>query len=114
MSNLALEIKNITKKYKDFTLDDVSFSLEKGSVMGLIGQNGAGKTTIIKLIMNSIGKNSGKINVFDMDNVGEEVAVKTRVGYVADEDYLYINANLKAYAKAYSIMFPQWDSYNFV
>jgi len=109
MSNLALEIKNITKKYKDFTLDDVSFSLEKGSVMGLIGQNGAGKTTIIKLIMNSIGKNSGKINVFDMDNVGEEVAVKTRVGYVADEDYLYINANLKAYAKAYSIMFPQWD-----
>lgn len=109
MSRYALEINNLTKKYKDFTLDDVSFSLEKGSVMGLIGQNGAGKTTIIKLILNALGKNAGTINVFDLDNIENEVAVKTRIGYVADEDYLFVNSNLKSHARAYSIMFPDWD-----
>lgn len=109
MSKFALEISNVTKEYKDFTLDNISFSLEKGGIMGLIGQNGAGKTTVIKLILNAIGKNNGTINVFDMDNIENEVAVKTRIGYVADEDYLFINSTLKSHAKAYQIMFENWD-----
>lgn len=109
MSNNALEIKDVTKKYKDFTLNNISFSIPKGTVMGLIGQNGAGKTTCIKLIMNIIGKNSGSIKVFDMDNIENEIEVKNKIGYVADEDYLYISANLLKFSQAFKVMFDNWD-----
>ena len=109
MSNIALKIDNLTKSYKDFTLDNVSFSIPKGSIMGLIGQNGAGKTTIIKLIMNMIGKNNGSIKVFDMDNIENEVAVKNRLGYVANEDYLYVNSNRLKFSMAFKTMFEKWD-----
>lgn len=109
MSNFALEINNLTKKYTDFALDDVSFSVEKGSVMGLIGQNGAGKTTIIKLIMNAVNRSSGSIKIMGLDNVENEVEAKTKIGYVADEDYLFISSTLKSHAKAYQIMFSNWD-----
>ncbi len=109
MSNFALEINNLTKHYKDFALEDVSFSVEKGSVMGLIGQNGAGKTTIIKLILNAVSRKSGGISVFGLDNVKNEPEVKNKIGYVADEDYLLVSSNLKAHAGAYKIMFDSWD-----
>lgn len=60
----VLEIQNLRKNYGDFALQDVSFSLPEGYFMGLIGHNGAGKTTIIKLIMNLIMKHGGKIKIF--------------------------------------------------
>lgn len=109
MSNYAVEIENLTRKFSGFTLDNVSFKLEKGSVMGLIGQNGAGKTTIIRLIMNIIEKNEGSIKVFDLDNIDEEIAVKNKIGYVADEDYLYFGSTLNKYGKIYKDMFDSWD-----
>ncbi|MFA5659021.1 MAG: ABC transporter ATP-binding protein [Oscillospiraceae bacterium] len=109
MNNFALEIKNLTKEYNDFTLNDVSFTVEKGSVMGLIGQNGAGKTTIIKLIMNCLKRKSGSISVFGLDNIENEPEVKNKIGYVADEDYLLISSTMKAHANAYKIMFENWD-----
>lgn len=109
MNNMALEIQGLSKKYLDFSLDNVSFSVEKGSIMGLIGQNGAGKTTIIKLILNSIARNAGSIKIFGMDNIEDEVKVKTRIGYVADEDYLFVSSTLKSHANAYRIMFDNWD-----
>ena len=74
MKDLALEVKSLSKEFQDFKLDNVSFELEKGMVMGLVGENGAGKTTIIKLILNAIEKSGGEINIFGMDNTKEEIA----------------------------------------
>ncbi len=113
MNNNALEINNLSKSFKDFTLNDVTFSVPKGTVMGLIGQNGAGKTTIIKLIMNIIGKDSGNIKIFDVDNVENEVEAKNKIGYVADEDYLYVNSNLAKCRKAFKVMFEKWSDETF-
>lgn len=109
MSNNALEIRGLRKSFGKFLLDDISFEVEKGSVMGLIGENGAGKTTVIKLILNGYDKEGGTIRVFDMDHVEKEREVKTRIGYVADEDYLQLGYNLKAHAAAYSKLYPEWD-----
>ena len=50
--NNAIEVKNLRKEYKDFTLNDISFSLPTGYIMGFVGQNGAGKTTTIRLMLN--------------------------------------------------------------
>lgn len=54
-----LKVENLSKSYDDFTLENVGFNLPKGSIMGLVGENGAGKTTIIKLILNLIKRESG-------------------------------------------------------
>ena len=56
MENI-LTVENLSKEYEGFSLDEVNFQLPKGTIMGLVGENGAGKTTIIKLILNLIKKN---------------------------------------------------------
>lgn len=60
----AIEIKNLTKKFKGFSLDNVSISLPTGCIMGLIGENGAGKTTVIKSVLGLIHPDGGKISIF--------------------------------------------------
>lgn len=109
MNEYALQIENLTKEFSDFKLDNVSFNLEKGTVMGLVGQNGAGKTTIIKLILNAMNKTGGSIKVLGMDNSKDEIAVKERIGYVSDEDYLYVTSNIKKYARAFATIYKNWD-----
>ena len=77
----AIEVNGISKQYKDFLLDNVSFTLPKGTILGLVGENGAGKSTTIKLIMNAIARDSGLIRVLGEDNTspafhGVEALVK--------------------------------------
>ena len=64
-----LELNGVSKSYKDFTLQNVSFQLPKGSIMGLVGANGAGKSTTIKSILNLVRRDSGDIKVFGLDNI---------------------------------------------
>ena len=81
----VIELKNVSKDYGDFKLDNVSFSVPEGSVCGFIGQNGAGKTTTISLILDIIKKDSGEIKVFG-ENVGNNSAVlHENIGVVFDE-----------------------------
>lgn len=63
ITNNAIEIRNLNKKYKNFTLDNISFSFPSGYICGFIGQNGAGKTTTLKLILNMAIKDSGEVNI---------------------------------------------------
>jgi len=93
MDNI-LKIKNLKKSYKDFTLDNLTFNVERGSVMGFIGPNGSGKSTTIKLIMNLIKKNSGNINVFGLDNSKHDKEIKQKIGFVYDENYFYEELNI--------------------
>jgi len=81
----ALEINGLTKKYDGFTLDNVSFNVQKGSIMGFIGQNGSGKSTTIKAILNIIGVNSGDIKIFGKDHIKSEYEVKEDIAAVFDE-----------------------------
>jgi ABC-2 type transport system ATP-binding protein len=84
-----LEIHNLRKEFKGFVLDNISFSLPRGFIMGFIGPNGAGKTTTIKLIMNLVHRNSGEIEVFGLDSVRHEKEIKERIGFVYDETYYF-------------------------
>ena len=93
--NQTLEITNLSKSYKGFKLDDVSFSLPTGYIMGLIGPNGSGKTTIIKAVMNLIMKQKGEIKLFGQDHRAHEVEVKQRIGFVYDTPNYYGHLNLK-------------------
>ena len=112
MENI-LEIKNLRKEYKDFTLKDISFTLPRGFVMGFIGPNGAGKSTTIKLIMNLIKKNSGEINILGLDNVKQEKQIKEKIGFVYDENYFYEELNIKSMANIIASFYKNWDEKTF-
>ena len=84
MSNV-LNLSNVTKKYSDFTLDNVSFSVPKGCICGFIGQNGAGKTTTISLILDIIKKDGGTNEVMGQSMEENGVELKEIIGVVYDE-----------------------------
>lgn len=113
MTDLALQLDGVTKTYKGFALRDVSFELPRGYIMGLIGANGAGKTTIIKLILNLIRRDAGRITVFGKDNLQDEVEVKRRIGFVHDVPRFYDDARLKDIARAVARFYPNWDEVRF-
>lgn len=111
--NSILEIKDLTKNYKNFTLDKISFTLEKGYIMGFIGPNGAGKSTTIKLIMNLIRKKSGEVKVFGLDNIRNEKEIKQKIGFVYDENYFYEELSLKEMKNILAPFYKNWDNKTF-
>jgi ABC-2 type transport system ATP-binding protein len=104
-----LEVKGLRKSYKDFTLKDISFSLEKGYIMGFIGPNGAGKSTTIKLIMNLLRKEAGSIKVFGLDNIRDEIEIKQRVGFVYDQNHFYDTLTVKEMKQVVSPIYRNWS-----
>ncbi len=108
-----LEISNLRKEYNKFLLKDISFSLERGYIMGFIGPNGAGKSTTIKLIMNLINKDSGKIKIFDMDNEKYDTDIKQKIGFVYDENYFYVDLSIKTLHRIIAPVYKKWDSKKF-
>ena len=82
----AIEIKGLTKRYKDFTLEGLDLTLPMGCVLGLVGANGAGKSTTIRLIMDAMERDGGTVEVLGVDNKSQEFQkVKEEVGVVLDE-----------------------------
>lgn len=104
----ALTVKNIRKEYKDFLLENISFTIPKGYIMGFIGENGAGKTTTIKAILNIIQKDLGTVNVFGKDIDKFEKEVKRDIGYVSGENF-YPKNRVSDVTKVYKRFFPTWD-----
>lgn len=108
MENI-LEIKDLNKKYDNFNLSNINLSLPKGCIMGFIGENGAGKSTTIKLILNLIFRDSGKINIMGLDNIKNEKQLKENVGVVFDE------SNFPEYMRASDVglimksIYRNWD-----
>ena len=107
--NNALEVSHLTKDYGSFKLDDVSFTVPGGTIMGLIGENGAGKSTTIKCILNLVRRDGGEITVFGMDNLKEERAVKTEIGVVLDEVLFHDVLRPRQVGKVLAGLYPNWD-----
>ena len=105
----ALEIKNISKIYKNFKLDDVSFVLPCGHIMWLIGENGAGKSTIINCILDIIEKDSGSISVLGQKNDKNNVSLKENIGVVLDASEVYDNYTVKQVENIMKDVYKQWN-----
>ena len=82
-----LEVKNLSKSFDSFQLHNITFTLPKGYIMGLIGPNGSGKTTTIKLILNMLKRNGGEIKIMGLDNIADEQKAKAELGVVCDTNY---------------------------
>ena len=112
MGNI-LEIKELCKAYDDFVLKNVSFALPKGYIMGFVGQNGSGKTTTIRSIMNMTKIDSGSISVFGLDSVRDSIAIKQRLGVVFDSMYLAEHLTAKQIERQIRPFYKNWDSKDF-
>lgn len=107
----AIEIKNLSKSYPGFSLKDISFELPQGSIIGLVGENGAGKSTTIKLIMNAIKRDSGSIKVLGVDNESADFdKVKQDIGVVLDEAYFPEALTAKNLGSVMKCTYRNWDS----
>ncbi len=105
----ALEIRNLTKSYPGFTLDNLNLTLPSGCIMGLIGENGAGKSTTIKLILDMIHKDSGSIIILGKDNTYNIQLTKEDVGVVMDEVGIPECLTVKQVGKVMKNTFRNWD-----
>ncbi len=106
----AIELNGVTKRYDGFTLDNVSFSVPVGSIMGFIGQNGAGKSTTIKAILNIIGIDSGEITILGRDHIKDEYEVKSQLAAVFDELPFHDSFNADQISTMFKGMYPSWNS----
>lgn len=107
MENSIL-VRDICKRYDDFSLEHVSFNVPKGRIVGFIGENGAGKSTTIHIILNEINKDSGSVEVLGLDHT--VAAVKEKVGVVFDEcnfHDLFTPADIERILKG---VYKSWDS----
>lgn len=107
--NNALEIKGLCKAFKDFRLQEASFSLPQGYIMGFVGKNGAGKTTTIRLILNMIPRDGGSVEVFGMDNLLMEKAIKQDIGVVFDDIFFVDSWRVMDVERAVKGFYEKWD-----
>lgn len=107
--NNILEIRNLSKKFKDFSLNNLNFSIPRGVIMGLIGENGAGKSTTINCILNEIEKSDGEIYVFGKDHILNETEIKDKLGVVFDENHFPDIFTPNEIGKYMSGIYSNWD-----
>jgi ABC-2 type transport system ATP-binding protein len=111
--NPVLQVQDLHKKFKEFQIKNVSFSLEAGYIMGFIGRNGSGKTTIMKLIQNVIVKNSGTVTICGYDNRRQEVKAKNEIGFVVDSSPFIQNYSLLENAQLFGKYYSEFDMNRF-
>lgn len=105
----ALKVENLTKKYDDFLLDNVSFELPKGCIMGFIGQNGAGKSTTIKAILDIVKRDGGEVFFFNKSINSSLKSIKEDVGVVQDQTCIPVNLNADEVGKIMSRIYSGWN-----
>ncbi len=108
-----INVENVKKSFDStIALNDFSLHVKKGSIYGLVGTNGSGKTTIIKHLVGTFVADSGIITV-DGENVYDNISIKEKIGYIPDDLSHYAHSELKYWAKYYGLMYPSWNSERF-
>ena len=109
----ALELQHVYKQYSDFSIRDLNLSLPQGCVMGLVGENGAGKSTTIRMILDMVQPDSGKIAVLGQYAGKNFNAVKEDIGVVLDEPAFTDCLSARQVDKIMGLTFRNWDSNRF-
>jgi len=105
----AITVKGVRKEYGGFALEDIDLELPVGQVMGLVGVNGAGKSTIFRILMGLIQPDAGHAEVCGHRLPEGQVAAKREIGYASDDMRLYKGKSLRWHMNLVSSAFPGWD-----
>lgn len=109
MEEMILEVSHLRKEFPQFVLDDISFCLPKGCIMGLIGENGAGKTTALKLILGLLHKDGGTVSLFGKKTDREADIPKSRLGVVFSDMSMPQSFHAVEIGKIFKNLYPGWD-----
>lgn len=113
MSNL-LEIRNISKSFDNkVVLKDITFNVPSGSIVGFIGDNGAGKSTTFKIILGLTSNDGGAVKIFGEENINKHAKIKEKIGVVFDAMNLPAHLSIKQLNKVFKKLFNSWDEDNF-
>ena len=112
MSNYAIEIKDLVKQFDNFKLGPINLTIPKGTIVGYIGQNGAGKSTTIKLLLGLLNKDSGEIKILDEINPSS-VGLKDKLGIVFDDLLVPEEMTLIDVEKFCSRVYSKWNKNSF-
>ncbi len=105
----CIEIKGLCKSYPDFALDHIDLTVPGGSILGLIGENGAGKSTTIKCILNLIRWDAGSIRILGQDNIERDMALKQDIGVVLDECFFHDSLRASDVDTILRRVYKRWD-----
>ena len=106
----AIDIRGLTKQYRDFTLGPLDLALPMGCVLGLVGENGAGKSTTIRLIMDAVSRDGGEVTVMGLDNQSPEFReMKEKIGVVLDETCVPEFITARQLGKILAGAYRSWD-----
>ena len=106
----ALELRGLTKHYKDFTLGPLDLTLPGGTICGLIGENGAGKSTTIKLILDMVQRDGGTVTILGRDNRTVSVRSKEEIGVVLGSEGIPLCLNAVQAGKVMAGIYRNWDA----
>ena len=104
-----LQIDSLCKSYEDFSLQNISFTLPRGCIMGLVGQNGAGKSTTLKAILGLVRPDSGSVKLFGQELRENEGQIKEQIGVVFDSMNLPELLRGKDVGKVLGPLYQSWD-----
>lgn len=105
----VLKVDKLSKEYPGFRLQEVSFCVRQGTIMGFIGRNGAGKTTTLKAIMNMVHTTGGRMELFGLDMAANEIAVKQRIGYAGGVVDYYKKKQIRKLLNITKRFYAHWD-----
>jgi len=113
--NSTLILKNVNKKYEksNFAIKDISFSVPEGSIVGFIGENGAGKSTTMNCILNVIRRDSGTIEIFGREMTDEDIDIRENIGVVYDSNNFPEYLTAKQLADILGRIYSKWDDFCF-
>ena len=110
----AIDCRGLRKTYEGFALHDLSFSLPSGTILGLVGENGAGKSTTLRLLMNTIGRDAGSVSLLGVDNQSKDfLRVKQDIGIVLDESCLPETLTAREVGKLMALTYERWEPETF-
>jgi len=113
MTNL-LEVRNMAKSFgRNEVLKDVSFHVPPGSIVGFIGDNGAGKSTTFKAVLGLISRDSGTVEIFGEDNLNKNATIKEDIGVVFDAINLPVSLTIKQLNNVFKKLFNSWEEAGF-
>ena len=105
-----IEMRNVRKAFRFFTLEGLSLDLEPGQIMGFVGPNGAGKSTSIRLMTGLLTADSGEVRVLGQPMPEGQAIAKRDIGFVSDEMRLFGHASLGWHMQFVASIYPGWDA----
>ena len=105
----VLRVNKLCKSYGTFRLQDVSFEVQRGEIMGFIGRNGAGKSTTLKSLLNLVHPDSGEVYFFDTAFSASEFEIKSRIGFVSGGADFYPRKKLRLISSITKSFYPHWN-----